>query len=139
MKGVFKCAREDDERRFRSVKRSILGMPPCIPMKYSRILKHLSLGMPPIIPFSINNYQFVFRSTIFLSLHVLCAMLGASCTLFPFQFSLALLVVHNKFEPIFLCVGEKHSQLSKSRTHHRIFMLIFAVCVLYLFHSCCHV
>src|ERR1041385_5020694 len=29
MKGVFKCAMEDDERRSRSVKRSSLGMPPC--------------------------------------------------------------------------------------------------------------
>src|SRR3954453_20536101 len=95
MKGVFKCAREDDERRSGSVKRSSLGMPPCIPNKYSRRLKRLSLGMPPCIPFSINNYQFVFRSTIFLSLHALCAMLGASCSLFPFYFSLALLAVHN--------------------------------------------
>src|ERR1041385_735978 len=44
MKGLFKCAREDDERRSRSVKRSSLGMPPYIPNKYSRRLKRLSLG-----------------------------------------------------------------------------------------------
>src|ERR1041385_8675442 len=138
MKGVFKCAREDDERRFRSVKRSRLGMTPCIPKKYSRRIKHLSLGMPPCIPFSINNYQFVFRFTIFLSLHALCAMLGASCSLFPFYFYLALLANHNKLEPSFLCVGEKHAPVYL-RTQHRIFMLIFAVCVLYLFHSYCHV
>src|ERR1044071_2941657 len=117
MKGVFKCAMEDDERRSWSVKRSSLGMPmctpnkysrrlkrlslgmpPCIPFfiknyqfvlgmpmctpnKYSRRLKRLSLGMPPCIPFFINNYQFVPRSTIFLSLHALCAMLGASHSL----------------------------------------------------------
>src|SRR3954468_9470775 len=120
MKGVFKCAREDDKRRFRRVKRSSLGMPPCTPKKYSRRLKHLSLGMPPCIPFPINNYQFVFRSTIFLSLHALCAMLGASCYLFPFYFYLALLAVHNKLEPSFLCVGEKHAPLHP-RTQHRIF------------------
>src|ERR1041385_6315961 len=59
MKGVFKCAMEDDERRSRSVKRSSLGIHPCIPNKYSRRLKCLSLGMPPPIPFSINNHQFV--------------------------------------------------------------------------------
>src|ERR1041385_4673203 len=129
MKGVFKCAREDDKRRFRRVKCSSLGMPPCTPKKYSRRLKHLSLGMPPCIPFSINNYQFVFHSTIFLSLRSLCAMLGASCSLFPFYFSLALLAVHSKLEPSFLCVGEKDAPLSKSRTQHRIVMLIFAVCV----------
>src|SRR3954465_4697815 len=50
VKGVFKCAREDDKRRFRSVKRSSLGMPPCIPKKYSRRLKHLSLGCPRASP-----------------------------------------------------------------------------------------
>src|ERR1041385_8141552 len=61
MKGVFKCAMEDDERTFRRLKR-------------------LSLGMPPSIPFFINNYQFVSRCTIFLSLHALCAILGASCS-----------------------------------------------------------
>src|SRR4051812_9084158 len=46
MNGVFKCVKEDDERRSGSVKRSSLGMPPCNPKKYSRILKRLSLGMP---------------------------------------------------------------------------------------------
>src|ERR1041385_5918410 len=108
MKGVFKCAREDVEKRFRSVKRSSLGMPPCIPKKYSRRLKRLSLGMPPCIPFSINNYKFVFRFTIFLSLHALCAMLGASRSWVLFLVFLALLAVHNNLEPSFLCVREKH-------------------------------
>ena len=46
-----------------------LGDTPCTPKKYSRRLKRLSLGMPPCIPFSINNYQFIPRYTIFLSLH----------------------------------------------------------------------
>src|SRR3954465_2874337 len=81
MKGVFKRAREDDERRSRSVKHSSLGMPPCTPKKYSRRLKRLSLGMPPCIHFFINNHQFVPRCTIFLSLHALCAILGASRSL----------------------------------------------------------
>src|SRR3954468_24110219 len=84
MKGVFKCVMEEDERRSWSVKRSSLGMPMCTPNKYSRRIKRLSLGMPPCIPFSIKNYQFILRYTIFLSLHVLCAMLGASCSLVLF-------------------------------------------------------
>src|SRR3954469_23019289 len=104
MKGVFKCAMEDDERRSWSVKRSSLGMPPCTPIKYSRRLKRLSLGMPLCIPFFINNYQFVARSTIFLSLHALCAMLGASrsllfCGLFCF------LCCTNKLHPRFILCG----------------------------------
>src|SRR3954470_13655878 len=40
---------------------------------------------------------------------------------FYFQFSLDFLAVHNKLEPRFLCVGDKHAPLSKSRTQHRIF------------------
>ena len=35
----------------------------------------------PCIPFFINNYQFVLPSSIFLLLHMLCALLGASCSL----------------------------------------------------------
>ena len=140
MKGVFKCVKEDDERRSGSVKRSSLGMPPCTHKTYSRRFKRLSFGMPPCIPFSINNHQFVLRLTIFLSLHVLCAMLGASPSQVLFLVSLALLAVHNKLDPFLLCVGEKHAQLSKFRTHHRILpaYLLAVVCSL-SFHSYCHV
>src|SRR3954462_9857375 len=110
MKGVFKCAMEDDERRSRSVKLSSLGMPMCTRNKYSRRLKHLSLGMPPCIPFFINNHQFVPRCTIFLSLHELCAMLGASRSLL-FLVALVLLGVHKKGDPACFCGGEKHAPL----------------------------
>src|ERR1043165_5511423 len=101
MKGVFKCATEGDERRSWRVKRSSLGMPPCAPNKYSRRLKRLRLGMPPCIPFSINNYQFVPRYTILLSLHALCAMLGASRSLL-FLVSFPLLAVSSNLYPKFL-------------------------------------
>src|SRR3954466_7846308 len=111
MKGVFKCAMEDDERRTWSVKRSSLGMPMCIPNKYSRRLKRLSLRMPPCIPFFINNYQFVPRSIIFLSLHVLCVMLGASLSLLFLGLFLFLFVVVTSWTPAFFCVGEKHTPL----------------------------
>src|SRR4051812_47631359 len=106
MKGVFKCAMEDDERRSWSVKCSSLGMPSCTPNKYSRRLKRLSLGMPPCIPFFIKNYQFVPRYTIFLSLHVLCAMLGGSRSL-PFLVSFDFFPVCNKLDPIFLLCGRE--------------------------------
>src|SRR3954468_128072 len=81
MKGVLKCGMEDDERRSWSVQRSSLEVKMCTPNKYSRRLKRLSLGMPPCILFFINNHQFVPRCTIFLSLHALCAMIGASRSL----------------------------------------------------------
>src|SRR3954464_8581912 len=101
MKGVFKCATEGDERRPCCVKFSSFGMPPCNPNKYSRRLKRLSLGMPPCIPFSINNYQFVPRYTIFLTLPALCAMLGASRSLL-FLVYFVLFAVINKLDPNFL-------------------------------------
>ena len=83
------------------------------PKKYSRILKRLSLGMPPCIPFFINIYQFVLPSSIFLLLHMLYALLAASCSLvFSFvQFSLALFSGHNKLGPSMLCFGERHAPL----------------------------
>src|SRR3954468_11900725 len=70
-----------------------LGDAPGTPKKYSRRLKRLSLGMPPCIPFFINNHQFVPRCTIFLSLHALCAMLGASCSLLFLVLLFCLLVI----------------------------------------------
>ena len=71
-----------------------LGDAPGTPKKYSRRLKRLTLGMPPCIHFFINNHQFVPRCTIFLSLHALCAMLGASPSLVFLGFVLALFAGH---------------------------------------------
>src|SRR4051794_16216615 len=107
MKGVFKCAMKDDERRSWSVKCSSFGMPMCTPNKYSRRLKRLSLGMPPCIPFFINNYQFVPRCTIFLSLHALCAMLGASRSLLFLRFVFCFVSCSNKLDPKFLLYGRE--------------------------------
>src|SRR3954466_12698555 len=86
-------------------------MPMCTPNKYSRRLKRLSLGMPPCIPLFINNYQFVPRSTIFLSLHALCAMLGASRSLL-FLGLFCFVWCSNKLDPsLLICVGEIHAPL----------------------------
>src|SRR4051812_47905848 len=122
MKVVFKCAMEDDERRSWSVKRSRLGMPMCSPIKYSRRLKRISLGMPPCILFFINNYQFVPRSTIFLSLHALCAMLGASHSLLLLV-RFCFVCCSNKLDSSFLLFG-RETRSARTRTPHRIFMLI---------------
>src|SRR3954463_11145307 len=56
-----------------------------------------------------------------------------------FYFSLYLLAVHNKLDPILLCVGEKHAPL-QSRTLHRIFHAYhFTVVCSLSFRSYCHV
>src|SRR3954466_10260621 len=116
MKGLFKCAMEDDETRFGSVKRSSLEMPPCTPKKYSRRLKRLSLGMPRASPSPSTIISSSFVSLYFYHFmrYVLC--LERLALRFYFLFSLAFLAVHNKLDPVLLCVGEKHAPLSKSRT-----------------------
>src|ERR1041385_8745195 len=111
MKGVFKCAMEDDERRFRSVKRSSLGIPMCSPNKYSRRLKRLSLGMPPMHP--LLHQQLSVR----LSLHYIfitsCVMCYTwSVSLFTSLGLFFFLCYSNKLDPNFLfCVGEIHAPL----------------------------
>src|ERR1041384_3403337 len=112
MKGVFKCAMEGDERRYRSVKRSSLGMPKCTPNKYSRRLMRLSLGMPLRHPLL---HQ---QSSVCLSLHYVfitsCVMCFAwSVSLFTFLLGLfCFLCCSNKSDPCLLfCVGEKHAPL----------------------------
>src|SRR4051812_495931 len=103
MKGLLKCSKEDDERRFRSVKRSSLGIPPCTPKKYTRRLKRLSLGMPPCIPFSINNHQFVLLQAIFYQF--ICYVLNLERPALYFLVCLFFLVVHNKLDSSHHCLG----------------------------------
>src|SRR4051812_47516583 len=97
---------EDYERRSWSVKHLRLGMPMCTPNKYSRRLKRLSLGMPPCIPFFINNYLFIPRCTILLSLHALYAMLGASRSLL-FLGCFCFVYCSNKLDPSFILCGSE--------------------------------
>ena len=88
-------------------------------------------------------HHFVLLHTIFLSLHVLCAILGVSAFIFQFALvSLLLLYVHNKLNPSLHCLGEKHAPLPPRI--FIVFMLIFVECsVLFLdvvmFSSCFHV
>src|ERR1041384_5463977 len=111
MKGVFKCAMEDDERRSWSVKRSSLGIPMSTPNKYSWILKCLSLGMPPMHPLL---HQ---QSSVCPSLHYIfitsCVMSYAwSVSLFTFLGLFCFLFCSNKLDPNSLfCVGEKRAPL----------------------------
>src|SRR3954468_13856984 len=129
MKGVFKCAMEDDERRFRSVKRSRLGMPRCTPNKYSRRIKRLSLGMPPMHPLL---HQ---QSSVCLSLHYIfitsCVMCYAwSVLLFTFLGLFCFLCSSNKLDPnLLFCVGEKHASLELE-------LLIGFACLFLLAMSC---
>ena len=129
MKGVFKCAMEEDERRFKSVKRSSLVMPMCTPNKYTRILKRLSLGMPPMHPLL---HQ---QSSVCLLLHYVfitsCVMCFAwSVSLFTFLGLFWFLCYSNKLDPnLLFCVGEKHASLELE-------LLIGFACLFFLAVSC---
>src|SRR3954465_15409190 len=111
MKGVFKCAMKDDERRSWSVKRSSLGMPMCAPNKYSRRLKRLSLGMPPVHP--LLHQQLSVRPSfhyIFITSCVVCY--AWSVSLFTFLGLFCFVCCSNKLDPnLIFCVGEIHAPL----------------------------
>src|SRR4051812_46683337 len=114
------------------------------PMQHKEIFKETQaskLGDAPMHP--LLHQQLSVRLPfhyIFITSCVVCYAWSVSLLGFIFSFYLSLLAVHKKLEPNFICVGEKHAPLSKPRTHHRIFhAYIFAVSVLYLFHSYCHV
>src|ERR1041384_4086723 len=98
MKGVFKCAMEDDERRSWSVKRSSLGIPMCTPNKYSRRLKCLSLGMPLMHPL-LHQQSSVCPSLhyIFITSCVVCY--AWSVSLFTFLGLFCFLCCSNKSDP----------------------------------------
>src|ERR1041385_4379856 len=85
MKGVFKCAMEDDERRSRSVKRSSLGMPPCISNKYSRRLKRLSPPWHPHGPPMAPLWPLPGSSRSFLYADFSCIFLGIFLALFIWE------------------------------------------------------
>ena len=135
MKGVFKCAMEGDERRFRSVKRSSLGMPMCNPNKYSRRLNRLSLGIPPMHPL----HQ---QSSVSLSLHYIfitsCVMCFAwSVSLFTFLGLFCFLFCSNKLDPnLLFCVGQKHPSLELELLIGFAFLFLLPVSCSFSFLSC---
>src|ERR1043165_2612440 len=106
MKGVFKCAMEDYERRSCSVKRSSLGMPMCTPNKYSRRLKRLSLEMPLVHP--LLRQQLSIRPSLHYIFITSCVMCYAwSVSLFTFLSFFCFACYSNKLDPNFLLCGRE--------------------------------
>ena len=138
VKEVFKCYEGRWWKKIKECQKLKLGDAPVTPKKYSRRLKRLSLGMPPCIPFFINNYQFVLPSSIFLLLHMLCALLGASCSLvfsFVFLVLLCLLVITSWVLACFVLERDTlHSCLECSYFHFYLLSVQFSVssCCLYV-------
>ena len=115
-------------KRFRSVKRSSLGMPPCTPKKYSRKLKLLSLGMPPCIPFSINIISSSFVPLYFY--HFMCYVLCLERLVFSFLFSFLQLFITSRNSAFFL--WERHT-LHFYLGHNIEFSYLSLLCVFFVF------
>src|SRR3954464_9161403 len=108
-----------------------LGHAPMHPQEISKETQSSKLGDAPVHP--LLHQQLSVRPSfhyIFISSCVMCYVW--SILLFTFYFYLALLAVHNKLEPSFLCVGKKHSPLPKFRTQHRTTCLSL-LCVFFIF------
>ena len=95
-------------------KSSRLGMP-MSPQEIFKRYKRQSLGMPKASPSSSTKYQVIFQCAIFLLLHILCVILGASQFLFLVFFCF---VCCNQLGCIlaFLCGREIHSVLIAQNT-----------------------
>ena len=116
MKGVFKCAREDD-KKIQECQALKLGDAPVHPQEIFKETQASKLGDAPVHPL-LYQQSSVCPSPcyIFITSYVMCY--AWSVPLFTFQFVLVLLAVHNKSEPILPCLGEKHAPFH-SRTQHR--------------------
>src|SRR3954469_9163390 len=138
MKGVFKCAREDD-KKIQECQALKLGDAPMHPQQIFKETQASKLGDAPVHPLlhqEIISSPFVSLYFYHFMRYVLCLERLA----LRFYFSLALLSVHNKLDPVLLYVGDKHAPLSKSRTHYRILhAYLFAVVCSLSFRSYCHV
>src|ERR1043165_9897147 len=136
MKGVLKCAMEGDERRFRSVQRSSLGMPMCTPNKYSRRLKGLSLGMSPMHPLLHQQSSVCpLLHYLFITSCVMC--FGWSVSLFTFLGFFCFLCCSNKLDPnLLFFVGEKHASLELELLIGFACLFLLAVSCSFSFLSC---
>ena len=109
MKEVFKCR----ERRMIWwdevwTKAQAWGYP-CHLRKYSRGTSVKAWGCPEASPFSSSKYQVIFQCNIFLLLHMICVILGASSFLFLVFFCF---VFCNKWlDPIIFVLEKTHSVL----------------------------
>ena len=92
----------------RMEKSSSLGMPPWNPPEIFKNIQASKLVDAQGIPTLHQQPSGRFVETTFLSLFILCAMLGAS---FCFQFYFVCFLVISLLDPTFICVGERHAPL----------------------------
>src|SRR4051794_11394636 len=96
MKEVFKC-RERRVMRLKNGQKLKLGDAHVTPRIYSRSTSIKAWGCPRHPLFHQQKYQVLFQYTIFLLLHILCVVLGAS--LFLFSVCFILVCCNNWLDP----------------------------------------
>ena len=106
--GSFQVPKERIMKKLKMDQSSILGMPPWHPLWISGTIKRQILGMPKASPRLHRLSWGHLRWTKFLSLYILCAILGAS---FYFAFSLVLFVCWS-YSCWILSMGETRSTFS---------------------------
>ena len=110
MKGLFKCAKGDDERRFRVPKAQAWGCPRN-PQEIFKETQASKLGDAPVHP--LLHQQSSVRPSphyIFITSYVMCYAWSVLHLLFSLL-CLVLFAVHNKLDPSMPCLGEKHAPL----------------------------
>ena len=107
-------------------KRSSLGMP-MSPQDIFKKYKRQSLGMPKASPSSSTKHQVISPGTIFLSLHILCVILGAS-VVFVFSLVCLMQLVVSFYH---ICLGRETHSVFMPRTL-QFSLLLFCECSLLL-------
>src|SRR3954468_4324008 len=120
MKGVFKCAKGDDERRFRSTKILSLGFPQH-PQEIFKETQASNLGDAPVHPV-LHQQSFVRPSPhyIFITSCIMCYAWSVLHLLFSF---LVFLLIITRWTLTYI-VWER-STLNSTLKHNIVFMLIF--------------
>ena len=114
---------------------SSLGMP-MSPQEIFKRYKRQILGMPKASPSSLTKYQVIFQCAIFLLLHILCVILGAS----QFSFSVFFgFVCYNKWVDPSILLWERDTLRFNCKKHSSFHsycsasVLFFQYCVQLLF------
>src|SRR3954468_18633606 len=107
MKEVFKCRERRMMRWDEEWTKAQAWGCPCHPKIYSRSTSINAWGCPRHPLFHQQKYQVLFEYTIFLLLHILCVVFGASLFLFLVWF--ILVFCNNWLDPNFFYFGERHA------------------------------
>src|SRR4051812_31795160 len=127
MKGVFKCAREDDEK-IQECQTLKLGDAPVHPQEIFKETQASKLGDAPCIPFSINIISSSFVPLYFY--HFMCYVLCLERLDFSFPFSFLQLLITSRKSAFFMW---ERNTLHFYLEHNIEFSCLSLLCVFFVF------